>query len=303
MSIKSRVLPDLDALRTKWSESWPQALKVWSKFTRLRVPTICTSTGQAREEGLENSFAMIRLEDQSVIISLPDIVAYGLEEFSVEVLAHEVGHHILVPSNLSDHARLIARMRWALPTVEHFAPMVANLYADLLINDRLQRSAELRLGNVYRKLRGESSSGAVWALYMRIYEILWSLEKGALGGGTTDDRLEGDAWLGTRVLRSYAREWLDGAGRFAALFLPHLLEDQKSGKLIARWADMKNAGSGGSIDGLTSEEPGEREGAIHPAQDPALNDDLTLAIEGGDHRRREGACPHALPKQATAFRL
>lgn len=233
---------------------------------------LCLTERDAQREGLIGSFAMIRLHDQSVVVSLPEVVACGIEQFAVEVLAHEIGHHVLAPATLTDHGRMIARMRWALPTVEHHAPTVSNLYTDILINDRLQRSAGLRLADVYRTLgTREGGGGAVWALYTRIYEILWSLPRGSLGGGPTDDRLEGDAWLGTRLVRSYARDWLDGSGRFAALLLPHLLEDQKSAKLIEKLLDTRDAGSGGDPAGLVNEDAGEREGAVHPAQDPALS--------------------------------
>ena len=82
---------------------------------------------------------------------------------------------------------------------------------------------------VYGALNAQSMNkaervSATWALYMRIYEILWSILKGHLGGGS-GGRLEGDAQLGARLIRSYSREWLDGSGRFAALLLPYLLED------------------------------------------------------------------------------
>ena len=215
-------------------------------------------------------------------MSLPEVVACGVEQFPLEVLAHEIGHHVLAPATLTDHGRMIARMRWALPTVEHHAPMVANLYTDILINDRLQRSAGLRLAEVYRTLGArEGGGGVVWALYTRIYEILWSLPRGSLGGGRTDDRLEGDAWLGTRLVRSYARDWLDGSGRFAALLLPHLLEDEKSAKLIEkcryprRWRRRDP--------GLVDEDTGERDGAVPPAQDPALTG---IDDDEGDQKAR-----------------
>jgi hypothetical protein len=271
--MKTESLPTSAAsLRTKWLEAWPSAMAVWSKFTRLRPPNLCLTEVEARQEGLTGSFAMIRLQDQSVVVSLPEVAACHLESYPVEILAHEIGHHILAPATLTDHARMIARMRWALPTMEQHAPMVANLYADLLINDRLQRSAGLRMSDVYRAIAAGGNGGAVWTLYTRIYEILWSLERGSLGGGKTDDRIEGDAWLGARLARSYARDWLDGSGRFAALFLPHLMEDQKSAKLIEKLLDTKNAAAGGHPAGLVEEEAGEREGALHPAQDPTLAD-------------------------------
>ena len=260
------------ALETEWSKAWPVALGIWSKFTRLRPPTLCLTDDEARQQGLTDSFAMIRLQDQSVIVSLPQVVACHLQQYAVEILAHEIGHHVLAPATLTDHARMIARMRWALPTVEHNAGMVANLYSDLLINDRLQRSAGLRMADIYRAIGTGDQGGAVWTLYMRIYEILWSLERCSLGGRKPNDRIEGDAWLGARLVRSYARDWLEGAGRFAALLLPHLLEDQKSAHLIQKLMDTQNAAAGGYPSGLIEEDVTEREGAIHPALDPALSD-------------------------------
>lgn len=263
----------IESLRDTWMAAWPQALAAWSKFTRLRAPTLCLTEYEARQEGLTGSFAMIRLVDHSVVVSLKEVIVCGVDAFALEVLAHEIGHHVLAPATLTDHGRMIARMRWSLPTVEHHAPMVANLYTDILINDRLQRSAGLRLADVYRILGAGRSggSGVVWALYSRIYEMLWSLPRGTLGGGPTDDKLEGDAVLGMRLVRSYARDWLDGSGRFAALLLPHLLEDTKSEKLIAKLLDTKDAAVGSDPAGLVEEEPGEREGALHPAQDPTLS--------------------------------
>ena len=276
----------LESLRDTWAAAWAPALAAWSKFTRLRPPMLCLTEHDAQREGLTGSFAMIRLHDQSVVVSLPEVVACGVEQFPLEVLAHEIGHHVLAPATLTDHARMIARMRWGLPTVEHHAPTVANLYTDILINDRLQRSAGLRLADVYRTLaEREGSGGAVWAIYTRIYEILWSLPRGSLGGERTDDRLEGDAWLGTRLVRSYARDWLDGSGRFAALLLPHLLEDKKSAKVIEKLLDTRTAGAGGDPAGLANEDAGEREGAVHPAQDPALS-----GIED-DEGEQKGAQP------------
>lgn len=260
------------ALEAEWSNAWPAALAVWSKFTKLRTPTLCLTDAECQEQGLTESFAMIRLQDQSVIVSLPQVASNHLETYAVEVLAHEIGHHILSPATLTDHARMIARMRWALPTVEHHASMVANLYSDLLINDRLQRSAGLRMAEIYRALNTGGPSGAVWTLYMRIYEILWSLERGDLGGNKPNDRIEGDAWLGARLVRSYAREWIEGSGRFAALLLPHLLEDKKSAHKIQKLMDTQNAAAGGYPSGIVNEDDDERKGAIHPAFDPTLSD-------------------------------
>ncbi|MBN1352823.1 VWA domain-containing protein [candidate division KSB1 bacterium] len=258
-------------LRDRWEKSWPFALSIWSKFLRLKPPMLCLLKKEAQSEGLIDSFAMIRLQDQAIIVNLPEIDAIGVGEYPLEILAHEIGHHVFAPATLTEHARMIARMRWALPTVENQASMVANLYTDILINDRLMRNASLKIADIYRILGG-NGGGTVWALYMRIYEILWSLERGSLGGGKTDDRLEGDAWLGARLIRSYSYDWLEGSGRFASLLLPHLLKDKNSIKLIEKLLDTRHAASNGIPIGLTEEESGERDGAIHPANDPILAD-------------------------------
>jgi hypothetical protein len=275
-----RISVDPALVHRQWTDAWPAALAAWSKFTRLRPPNLCLTQVEAQQEGLTASFAMIRLQDQSVVVSLPQVIGNHVESFPVEILAHEIGHHVLAPATLTDHARMIARMRRALPTIEQQAPMVANLYTDLLINDRLQRSAGLRMAEVYRAIASPGNGGAVWALYMRIYEILWGLERGSLGGDKTDDQMEGDARLGARLVRSYARDWMDGAGRFAMLLLTYLLEDKKSEKLIGTFLDTRNAGVGGDPAGLVDEDADEREGAIHPADDPALNDLLDGESEG-----------------------
>lgn len=217
---------------------------------------------------------MIRLQDQAIVINLAEIAARGLDDFAVEILAHEIGHHILAPATLTDHLRTLARMRWALPTMEAHAPLVANLYTDLLINDRLQRSEGLRLAEIYRKLGSHSTNSkpsAVGSLYLRIYEILWSLDRGSLGGGDPDDRMEGDAWLGARLIRSYARDWLRGSGRFAALLLPHLLTDKKAAESMTVWHDTRTAGTGGEPHGAVAEEGDERD-CPHPANDASLSD-------------------------------
>lgn len=288
----------MDHVREQWAAAWPAALAAWSKFTRLRPPNLCLTETQARHEGLTGSFAMIRLQDQAVVVSLPEVIACHVESFATEVLAHEIGHHVPAPATLTDHMRMIARMRWALPTVEQHAPMVANLYTDVLINDRLQRSAGLRVGDVYRAIGKGGSSGAVWTLYLRIYEILWSLERGSLGGGQTDDRLEGDAWLGARLARSYARDWLDGSGRFAALLLPHLLEDTRSSALIQKLLDTRNAAAGGEPAGLVEEEAGEREGAVHPALDPTLAE--SPEEESAEQKELFGETPRPLQANTPA---
>lgn len=256
------------ALLERWRAALPSALAAWSRFARLSEPRWCLTTAAEKREGLEGSFAMIRLVDHAIVVSLRQVRERGLEDFAREVLAHEVGHHVFVPGDLVDQARLLARIRAGLPGHEVQAPMVANLYADLLLNDRLQRVAGLDMAGVYRRLKAPGPADRLWTLYMRIYERLWALRKGDLVDGPDDPELEADAWLGSRVVRTYAREWLRGAGRFAVLLLTYLPEPSKDGLAFGPWLDATQAGAGDELpDGLTDLDPDEAAGAIHPADD------------------------------------
>ncbi|NUO52722.1 MAG: VWA domain-containing protein [Polyangiaceae bacterium] len=271
--------PSLDAgaLAERWRAAWPEALAVWSRFTRLRPPMLCLTASDAKAEGLTESFAMIRLSDQAVVVNLDDVRKNALEDHAVEVLAHEIGHHVLAPANLTNHAKCIARMRHALPTVEHCAPLVANLFTDLLINDRLKRAAELKMERIYQKLVPKKPS-RLWKVYLRIYELLWGLERGALGAPFRDDRMEGDALLGMRVVRSYATDFVRGAGGFAALLLPYVMEEAKATEGFQQFGDTMNAGAGGIPDGLAEMDADETT-TVHPALDPFLGDD-DVVLEG-----------------------
>src|SRR5262249_25081960 len=151
-------------------------------------------------------------------------------------------------------------------------------FTDLLINDRLQRQSGLRMADVYRHIRARhgaaKSQGELWSLYMGIYEALWSLERGSLGGPTSDDRRIGDAWLGARLVRVYARDWLVGGSRFAALLLPYLVEDATGAPIASLLHDTKTAGEGSAPVGVSDIDPGELDDAIHPSQDRAVTGEI-----------------------------
>ncbi len=288
----------LETVRERWLAVWPAALELWSRFVQLHEPRWCFTADDERHEQLAGSFAMIRLVDHSIVISLRQVQEEGLDRFAKEILAHEIGHHVYCPADLTDNARLLVRIRRGLPTKEGLAPMVSNLYSDLLINDRLQRTAELDIAGVYLQL-GSATSSRLWTLYMRIYELLWKLPKGQLAKGDCDARLNQDAQLGARLIRSYAKDWLGGAGRFAVLCLPYILEDeeQRLARILATWSDTRCAGRGGFPDGIVEIDDAELSGAIHPAEDPDLSgiDDLAA-----DAAKVSGRTPGELSGRKTA---
>ncbi|HPH97009.1 MAG TPA: vWA domain-containing protein [Anaerolineaceae bacterium] len=288
-----------EALKIAWAAEWENALALWSRYTRLRLPALCVTHAQAEAEGLSASFAMIRLADQTVVIDLQEVHRRGLDDFPLEILAHEIGHHIYCPADLTDQGRLIARMRRALYGREEHADALANIYADLLINDRLQRQSAgnpLRMDAIYQKLNEDAKLDGLWLLFMRILEILWKLPRGQLAAGPIDERMDSDAYLGARLIRSYARSWLDGAGRFAVLCLPYLMEQQQVKTLsgLKGWRDTQHAGAGGMPIGLTEIEGDEITGAIHPALDPELS-----GVEMEDDTEGEGK-EKARPKDTPA---
>jgi hypothetical protein len=268
-----QALPELQALKDMWLGVWPTALSTWSPYIKLCEPTWCFTAKDEEREGLTGSFAMIRLVDHRVVISLRQIQEDNLQDFALQILAHEIGHHVYCPADLTDNARLMARLRKGLPSKEQHAPFIGNLYADLLINDRLQRSAGLSMAAVYQALQNPHLD-RLWLLYMRTYELLWRLPNQTLAVGTVDARVNTDAQLCTRLIRNYSRDWVDGAGRFASLYLPYLLEEDdaaKARKQQAAWNDTQNAGQGGLPSGLTEIEEAETTGAVHPANDPDLS--------------------------------
>lgn len=249
---------------------WEQALACWSRYTQLSPPRLCWTVEEEKSNGLTGSFAMIRLVDHAVVISMRQLREQGLEPFLLQILAHEIGHHVYAPADLRDNARLLVRIRRGLPGQLRHAPMVANLYTDLLINDRLQRGAGLNMAAVYKVLQSQKKpSSELWNLYMRTYELLWSLPAGTLCTDRISPAVQGDAPLAARLIRSYSKDWLAGSGRFAALLLPYL---EGMGESVPAWLDAILAGAGGEVpEGLSEVEEDERTGALHPAEDPALS--------------------------------
>lgn len=263
-------VPDLSHLQQQWQASWDAALHLWSPYLQLSAPRWCSSPQHCQDEGLTGSIAMIRLVDHAVVIDLAGVVEHQLSDFPLEILGHEIGHHVFCPGDLTDQMRLLARVRRGLPTLEPQAPLIANLYADLLINDHLQRNAQRDMAGVYRKLGG--AEGQLWALYLRIYEILWRLPRESLTARPLADELDADAHLGARHIRIYARDWLRGAKGFAFLCLPYLRADLDAGALAipSIWADTAAAGAGGEPDGLTTLDDDEDGEPVHPADDPKV---------------------------------
>jgi hypothetical protein len=219
--------PEQQQLIREWQAAWPGALAAWSSYTLLREPRFFASHAEAQPDGLDHQIAAIRLRDQAVMINAAHVLELGLQHFGLQILAHEVGHHVYVPGNLTDNGRLhaaCARMLQGLPAQS--AALVANLYADQLLNDRLQRHANLDMAAVYRQMAAHSTGpgSKVWQVTMRAYEQLWRSPVGTLTPPVPAE-MDGDALLLSRLIRSFAGDWLRGARRYAVVLYPYLAAD------------------------------------------------------------------------------
>jgi len=105
-------------IKEQWLSAWENAVTLWSPYVQLRQPLLCETSQMAEQEGLSSSFAMIRLTDYSVVVSMAQVIKLGLEEFPMEILAHEAGHHVYCPADLTDLGRVIGRIQGAIPGYE-----------------------------------------------------------------------------------------------------------------------------------------------------------------------------------------
>lgn len=278
-------------LAAQWMAAWPQALAAWSNYTQLRAPNFIEDRHEAAHEGMLDEIAAIRLQDQRINVNLETVRRRGLEDCALAILAHEIGHHIYVPGNLTDNARMIAAIARMLPGLPaRVSHMVANLYGDLMINDRLQRRAGIDMAAVYKKLAApKPQESDVWQIYMRTYEYLWSLPSGTFGPNTLTAEADADALLLSRLIRNFAGRWLPGARRFAVILYPYLAKDEagKQPSVLSAMGmhDTKSAGApmpGQSEtdaipDGLTDIDPSELED-----QDDDFSGDILDPL--GEHR-------------------
>jgi hypothetical protein len=285
------------SLLDRWRAVWPQALAAWSSYTLLREPRFLEDDTTAKENGMLAQIAAIRLRDHTVMINVKEVKARDLEDCALAILAHEIGHHIYVPANMTDQGRLIAaigRMLTGLP--QQTVHLAANLYGDLLINDRLQRRANVDIKTVYERLKKTQPSETTshtWKLYTRTYEHLWRLLPGTIAPPGISEETDADAMLLARVIRSYGGEWLRGARRFAVIVYPYLAKDEEEQKgqtfVQAGLHDTKDAsraGEGAFPDGLSEIDPSELE------DDDRFDDDLDDPIEA---KKRPRAAQNTAP--------
>ncbi|MFN7950405.1 MAG: VWA domain-containing protein [bacterium] len=262
--------PAIADAEARFEAAWPEALTALSPFTRLPPPIWCKTPDDEQREGLVGSFAMIRMKDDRIVVSLRQVVERDLVGHAKAILAHEVGHYVHAPGTLEDQVRLLDRIRRTLPPeLSPHAGLVANLYTDLLLNDRLQRSGAADVAAVYAALKSDDA-GELWSFYARTYERLWALPKGALTAPVTS-AIDIDADLAARLVRVFRDRWLDGAASFALLVERYLPDLPKQRGGLPPWLDTVGVGAGDRVpDGFTRDDF-DPASVRHPMYDERIN--------------------------------
>lgn len=250
----------------KWMEVWPEALEIWGRYIKLKEPRF---TRRKKIPGKDSAtpLAYIDLRQMQVVVGMDQVERYGLQDLSLEILAHEVGHHVFAPGDLLDAGRCISRIRKSLRELAGESAIILNMYTDLLINHRLQ-SFGLSMDQVYRRMRS-SAADPLWDLYMRTYEILWKLPADSLCS-VVDEETEADAAVAAQVIRSFAADVVRGSGMFGAICYYYL---KKNGSARARrnmepMLDAEHSMEEGQIpDGLVESDEDEDAECSYPVFD------------------------------------
>ena len=162
--------------------AWEAALTLWG--VRLKAPVIYTETGL-----VAGSFAWFTFPPE-VSLDIDKAAADGALPHLTSVFAHEIGHHVVAPGTritgikvTHQIARGLAASGLALPLVGEFAPVMSNLWADLLINERVvtmqRRTGPPDMIELWRTLTAKPDQvSPMWWVVLRAYEIRWELAPG-----------------------------------------------------------------------------------------------------------------------------
>ena len=247
----------------RWRAAWPAALAAWGRATRVHPPVL-----HAERVPDAGSFAWYDGARVEVHIDVADAVARGLTDHAVAVLAHEIGHHLLAPGDRRTGVRIAARVRAGLVDADELVGPVANLWNDLLVNDRLQRSRAADLVGVWHALGRPTDP--LMALVLRACELLWDQPRGSLAG--TAARVdESAALLCSRLVRAYARDPVGGAAGFASLVRTSLTSDELAAAVPAvRRVTCRDGGQERGLPYGVATDAGLDAPVLHPSLDPAV---------------------------------
>lgn len=259
---------------TQWQAQWPQALNIWGRYVQLQAPQWCITEAERDAAQLTTQILRVRLPDHHILVNVPLIEQKHLHRFGLELLAHEIGHHIYCPFNTRCYAHLLIMAQHILPAT-HLHSVVQG-YTDLLVSARLyQLAPTLPWVPLWQQLLAETDS--VWQLfYGCLLEAIWHVPHGTLV--TSTPTLRRESALGHRILTTYQHEWLQGMRYFALLAEPHLPTDAPLTPPL--WQDLEWDPENGIPFGLAQLLPDEATSPRHPSQESHLTDYRTPAVTG-----------------------
>lgn len=254
------------------TRAWPAAQAVWSPSTRLHAPTVHAAAGpdgvETGEDRPGSALAWLDLSTMSVHVDTGVMAALGLGvQDCLAVLAHEVGHHVLAPGDMTTAARVAARVRHALVDRDDLVPDVANLWLDLVINDELAHRRGIDVTRVLAPHGPRQGVSTVFATYLRCLELLGRTPLGSLV--EPGQAAESEARVMARVARVHARRLVKGAEGFAALVRPLLPEPRQSRAPVVPQGCRGVAGLRRLPDGLVGDASLVAP-VVHPVLDPEV---------------------------------
>ncbi|SDJ97150.1 Mg-chelatase subunit ChlD [Nocardioides sp. YR527] len=175
-------------------EAWEEALDLWG--VDLHDPVVHTRSK-------ERSFAWFGFPPE-VNVDPGELARHGGEGHLTSVFAHEIGHHVLSPSTRVDSLKIRQQMARVIDLYDRqhrldlaaASGFCANLWSDMLINDRVMQLQRARLAPdgtpdmvqltqalaapaLAKGLRG-ADDNELWWVVQRAYELLWRLPEGTL---------------------------------------------------------------------------------------------------------------------------
>lgn len=200
-------------------EAWEAALDLWG--VDLHDPVVHTRSDAG-------SFAWFGFPPE-VNVDPGKLAEHGGKDHLTSVFAHEIGHHVLSPSTKVDSLKIRQQMARVIDLYDRrhrldlaaASGFCANLWSDMLINDRVMQLQRARIDPgetpdmvlltraLAAKTLAKGARGAedneLWWVVQRAYELLWRLPEGELAWPEPPVRWKADYQQQIRHARNLVR--------------------------------------------------------------------------------------------------
>ncbi|MCK4670336.1 MAG: VWA domain-containing protein [Nanoarchaeota archaeon] len=202
--------------------TWNAIKKFWN-YPNLRDPIVLTDKDLAQQI-MGDSIAFIQMDTHEIFVNMPKLEEKVGKQHLDMIVAHEIGHHKLIPYDLRTALFL---MNDTLKVIrdEEQAAYVQNLFADIIVNTKIFQ-VDQKIADTYNEMQKRSGgeTNDVWDLYMRIYEKLWKLPDGTYvkkcSKEVDDDAAHLEKMLSKQMFR--AKTWRPKIQTFARVFKKYM---------------------------------------------------------------------------------